>query len=281
MKIGKQDIEFYHQNGYLLVDGFFSKEDIAIMTDQLPELCANDSPWLVRETNGEIRSLYGLHEVSEVYAELCTLDRIVEPVKKILDTDVYIHQTKINIKKAFKGDWWEWHQDFPYWHIYDGMPAPRVVSVMIFLDDVNEFNGPLYIIPGTHEIGIAGFQEKSSAEDQEEEKYYLSALSANLEYTVEQKILSRWHAKKGIVSATGTAGSVLFFHANVFHASNCNLSPGDRRVFIITYNSTENSLKEGEKVRPSFLCNRDFSAITPVEGSRFSRHPELEETIAS
>jgi ectoine hydroxylase len=269
MKIEKQDLEFYQQNGYLLVDNFFSPENVALMTDQLSALSEGDSPRIVKETNGEIRSLYGLHEVSDVYNELCSLQRIIDPVKKILGTDVYIHQTKINIKKAFKGDWWEWHQDFPYWHIYDGMPAPSVVSVMVFLDDVTEFNGPLYIIPGSHQIGIVDFQEKATAESQEEEKYYLSSLSANLEYTVEQKIISRWYDKKGIVSATGKAGSVLFFHANVFHASNCNLSPLDRRVFIITYNSTENLLKEGQKIRPSFLSNRDFSPIKPIEGKWF------------
>ena len=63
---------------------------------------------------------------------------------------LYMHQFKINGKMAFDGDVWQWHQDYGTWLNDDRMPAERAMNVAIFLDDVNEFNGPLMFIPGSH-----------------------------------------------------------------------------------------------------------------------------------
>ena len=64
---------------------------------------------------------------------------------------VYMHQFKINGKMAFDGDVWQWHQDYGTWQNDDLMPTERAMNVAIFLDDVNEFNGPLMFIPGSHQ----------------------------------------------------------------------------------------------------------------------------------
>ena len=63
-----------------------------------------------------------------------------------------MHQFKINGKMAFEGDVWQWHQDYGTWKNDDLMPTERAMNVAIFLDDVNEFNGPLMFIPGSHKL---------------------------------------------------------------------------------------------------------------------------------
>ena len=65
-----------------------------------------------------------------------------------------MHQFKINGKMAFEGDVWQWHQDYGTWKNDDLMPTERAMNVAIFLDDVNEFNGPLMFIPGSHKKGV-------------------------------------------------------------------------------------------------------------------------------
>ena len=65
-----------------------------------------------------------------------------------------MHQFKINGKMAFEGDVWQWHQDYGTWLNDDLMPTERAMNVAIFLDDVNEFNGPLMFIPGSHRKGV-------------------------------------------------------------------------------------------------------------------------------
>ncbi len=55
---------------------------------------------------------------------------------------------------AFEGDVWQWHQDYGTWLNDDMMPTERAMNVAIFLDDVNEYNGPLMFIPGSHKKGV-------------------------------------------------------------------------------------------------------------------------------
>src|SRR3546814_9278609 len=52
------------------------------------------------------------------------------------------------------GDVWQWHQDYGTWLNDDLMPTPRAMNVAIFLDEVNEHNGPLMFIPGSHRLGV-------------------------------------------------------------------------------------------------------------------------------
>ena len=73
---------------------------------------------------------------------------------ELFDEEVYMHQFKINGKMAFEGDVWQWHQDYGTWLNDDMMPTERAMNVAIFLDDVNEYNGPLMFIPGSHKKGV-------------------------------------------------------------------------------------------------------------------------------
>jgi ectoine hydroxylase len=79
---------------------------------------------------------------------------MVEPVQDLFGEKLYMHQFKINGKMAFEGDVWQWHQDYGTWKNDDMMPTERAMNVAIFLDDVNEFNGPLMFIPGSHKKGV-------------------------------------------------------------------------------------------------------------------------------
>src|SRR5207248_10135185 len=96
------------------------------------------------------------HRRSEVFARLCRHPRLVEPARQILGTDrLHVQQVKVNAKLAFSGEAWQWHYDFATHHAEDGVPEPLALNLHVFLDDVVEFNGPLYFIPGSHKGGPA------------------------------------------------------------------------------------------------------------------------------
>ena len=61
------------------------------------------------------------------------------------------------------------------------MPTPRVVNAVLFLDEVNEFNGPLIFIPGSHKEGtidVAAQDTRSSRYQQS--PAWISNLTASL-----------------------------------------------------------------------------------------------------
>ncbi len=72
--------------------------------------------------------------------------------------------------------------------------------------------------------------------------------------------------QNGIVAPKGKAGSVLFMHPNCVHGSNSNMSPFDRTLLAIRYNSVKNLPLPVKNPRPDFQASRDYTPIEPLSG---------------
>ena len=272
MKLTPEQVVFYNENGYLKIEKYFSDEEIEKLYSEFPNTIEKNSDRIILEDNGSIRSVFAPHFVSEVYNKLSRLERLVIPSEQLIESKVYLHQYKINTKKGFKGDWWEWHQDFPYWHIDDGISKPELVTIMLYLQDTDASNGALLLVPKSHKEGIAKFgkkdvldEENKDKNEKTETKNYLSSLNSNIKFTVDQECVRDLATKNGIVTASGKKGTVLFFHSNIFHASNINLTPFDRDAILITYNSIHNIPGNTENPRPNFLVGRNYDPIEILE----------------
>src|SRR5512145_3311105 len=155
MRLSPEQLAQFDRDGYLFFPSLFTPEEIAVLNAEVPRLYAQRRPENVREKGSEaVRTNFAAHLYSEPYARLARHPRMVEPVADLLGEPVYMHQFKINGKMAFEGDVWQWHQDYGTWKNDDMMPTERAMNVAIFLDDVNEFNGPLMFIPGSHKKGV-------------------------------------------------------------------------------------------------------------------------------
>ncbi|MDB9527413.1 phytanoyl-CoA dioxygenase family protein [Oscillatoria sp. CS-180] len=266
MLLTPRQIQDYEDTGMLSIPHYFSMAEIERLRSTLPRLMQSESPSRVVETDQKtVRALHGCHLESDMLQRLVTFARLIEPARLLLQGDVYCYQFKINLKAAYTGDVWPWHQDFAFWQHEDDMTHPLAVNAVLFLDDCNDFNGPLYFIPGSHNHSYAhntaGAADASAA--------WIANVSAKLKYTLDQKTVTRLVEQHGLVAAKGKAGTALFFHCNLVHGSVPNISPYDRRLIIITYNSVRNAPISLGKNRPSFLVNRD---TTPLQ-------PSVEETL--
>src|SRR5262245_17482259 len=144
MQLTRDQLDFYEEKGYLFIAAGFSEQEIETLKAEIPKVLAENSIRRVIERNGNVvRSVYGTHLHNETFDILSRHPRIVLPAMRVLGSDVYVYQFKINAKASFGGDLWEWHQDFIFWKREDGMRAPRALNTVIFLDEVNEFNGPI------------------------------------------------------------------------------------------------------------------------------------------
>jgi ectoine hydroxylase len=158
-----------------------------------------------------------------------------------------MHQFKINGKMAFDGDVWQWHQDYGTWRRDDDMPEPRAMNVAIFLDEVNEFNGPLMFIPGSHKLGVI------------EAEHDTSTTSYPL-WTIGHETIAKLVAQGGIVAPKGPAGSMILFHSCLVHGSTSNLSPWNRVAVYLSLCAVSNHIRRFK--RPEYIAHRDF---TPIE----------------
>jgi len=247
MKLTQQQLEQFDRDGYLLFPSLFSSEEIKALTDEVPRLFAQHRPENIREKDSDaVRTNFAAHLYSHAFAKLARHPRMVEPVKQLFGEDVYMHQFKINGKIAFDGDLWQWHQDYGTWQADDLMPEPRAMNIAIFLNEVNEFNGPLMFIPGSHKLGVI-----DAAHDTTTTSYPL--------WTINHDTIRKLVARGGIVAPKGAAGSLIMFHACLVHASSSNLSPWDRWNVYLSLCAVSNHIRRFK--RPEYIAHRDFAPI--------------------
>jgi len=267
MKLTVAQIQKYEECGWLFIPAFLSQQEIAIIQAEISALTFSDTPGSLLEEDGStIRALHGCHTNSTILRYLTMHPKLLEPSKQLLNSEVYVHQFKVNLKSAFSGDRWQWHQDFVFWHKEDGMPAPRAINVVLFLNEVSEFNGPVCLIPCSHQYGILSDEVPQKLNSDDVPSDWSVNFSANLRFTVSNSIVTRLVSKQGIVAPKGPIGSLLFFHSNLVHGSAPNISPYERNLIITTYNSVENIPQPltSARRRPEFLVSRDYTPLKPI-----------------
>lgn len=266
MKLSNDQIQQYTKDGLLYLPNVFSEQEVAAMKDELGTLMATPSPDIAYEEDGKtIRALHGCHLHNEFFNKLSKQARIVQPCMQLLaDQDLYLHQFKVNVKTPFNGEYWPWHQDFVYWHMGDAVPTPKNLTAIVFLDEITEFNAPVFFIPGSQKEGSINNLDRSKLATQG--KDWKVNFSTKPNYTIDADKVSDLIDQNGLISVKGPAGSVVFFDSNVIHASARNISPFYRRMIFLAYNACDNTPPEHlGKQRPEFLASHDYSSISPMD----------------
>src|SRR5438552_4745282 len=136
MKWSESQVQAYREQGFLFMRGLLSAQETLALTQSLPSLLLGseerDGMHREKEKSGAVRSVFLAHRHDPAYREFARNPKILAPVKQLLDNDVYVWHSKINVKDAFEGAVWLWHQDYGYW-MWDGVD-PKFVSVMVLLD---------------------------------------------------------------------------------------------------------------------------------------------------
>ncbi|ATL82060.1 ectoine hydroxylase [Streptomyces malaysiensis subsp. malaysiensis] len=216
-----------------------------------------DERSIIEPTSQDVRSVFEVHRISEVFAKLVRDPRVVGRARHILGSDVYVHQSRINVKPGFGASGFYWHSDFETWHAEDGLPNMRTVSVSIALTENFAHNGSLMIMPGSHRtfLGCAGATPKDN---------YKKSLQMQDAGTPSDEALSGFADKHGIRQFTGKPGSAVWFDCNCMHGSGDNITPFSRSNVFIVFNSVENTAVEpfaAPVPRPGFIGARDFTPV--------------------
>lgn len=214
--ITKEDIQFYNDNGYLVVPGLFDQDQVSKGIAAIEEVLARDDAEKLCEVEpkdkGTVRRIWSPTQKHEYFWSMASDSKLLDVIQGLIGENVMFHYSKLNMKGPKVGSIVEWHQDFSYYPHTNS----DLLTALIFLDDASVENGCLRVVPGSHKNGLA---------------------SHDVDGYFRGKILDIDEATA--VSVEAKAGSVLFLHCLTKHASAVNQSSKPRRTFLPAYRAAD------------------------------------------
>jgi len=263
----------FDRDGFLQLPPAFDEAEVAAFRAEMAELghrpdLRRSGRTVFEPRSEEVRSVFEVHKVSDLFAELAADERLVAVARQILGSEVYIHQSRVNYKPGFGGRGFDWHTDFETWHTEDGLAAMRTVSFSVALTPNRAENGPLMIIPGSHRWFVSCVGATPA------EHYRRSLRHQEIGVPDEDSLRRLVEQAGGIRHFEGEPGSVTVFDCNAMHGSPENMSPHPRSNVFLVYNSVENPPREPFSApgrRPTFVAAREVEPVRPLAPSPGAR----------
>jgi len=261
MKLSDSQRETFHTKGWIVIPSVFAADEVAVLNAAVERVTHRDGPEVAREPNGAPHVVYGMHLIDKRFAALAHHPAIVEPAEELLDSQIFVHQSRVNVKQT-GGSIVKWHQDFGTYHRVDGLPDPRGIMVGVFLDEINACNAPVLAIPGSHRHGIVSeaFKDPTSEDFATVSKY---------RYDIPADTIASLVEAHGLESIMGPAGSLLLMDMTVVHGSSVNITPLRRVILYLNVSAVDNRGETYE--RPEYYAARDFSPLIPAEADCLRR----------
>ncbi len=270
-------IQQYHTDGYLIVRGFYDKEEVSkLYRIALDDAMISKHAINVNDSSGKRSKLSLWYKPgNDVYGLLTRGKTLVGSVDQLLDRQpgenshsVCHYHSKLMQKEPRVGGAWEWHQDYGYWYKNEFLFPEQLMSVMIAITDANVENGCLQVIKGSHKMGRV--EHGFSGEQVGASQRYVDLALRTMEH----------------VFVELNAGDALFFHSNILHRSEANLSDYPRWSLISCYNRSTNigynessssaaSITPIDVVPDEALLTRDAAGLAESEADFLSKEADV------
>ena len=139
-------------------------------------------------------------------------NRALDALEDLLGPNIKFENAKINSKLPGAATEIKFHQDF----LFEAHTNDDMVTVLFFLDDVTEENGPLEVVPGSHKGPLY-------------EHWHAGVFTGAVSDAIAAEMAPK------AVACYGSAGSACLMHTRVLHGSAPNLSNAPRTLFICEY----------------------------------------------
>ncbi|MFM7323025.1 MAG: phytanoyl-CoA dioxygenase family protein [Armatimonadota bacterium] len=206
-----QWVEWFHRDGYLVLQGVLPEDWCATMRDDLDRDLAENGE---ENPDGIIELHHRMFETSPTNLRLFDLEPVVTFAEALIDSVVHcIHNNSFRVQPGGKGIT-TWHQDdAPHYLVTHG-DAPTNVRLPVLLFTANYYltdvetpeHGPTEVLPGSHLFG--------------------KPCPPSLEGTP-------WEGKTDY--CCGRKGTVVLFNNQVWHRGAPNLSDRTRYITQVSY----------------------------------------------
>lgn len=221
--VTRADVAFYEEQGYLVVPDVLSESQLQLIRSELGQLVEracdvteNDDVYDLEDNHTraspKIRRIKSPDAVMPSVAALLRDPDLLGVLTQLLGPSVRFQVSKLNMKSAHDGSAVEWHQDWAFHpHTNDDL-----LTVGVMLDDVDETNGPLCVLPGSH---------RGEIHDHHANGYFSGAIDPvknSIDFST-------------AVPLVGTAGSMTFHHVRAVHGSAPNRSVRPRNLLLFQF----------------------------------------------
>ena len=255
MKLTQREIQQFKQEGYLKIDGRVTNDEhLNVLREHYDNLFSQKRGTIgeglrnlavVGESEGdedadreeEMLQIMEMWRYDEEYRKLLYHEPLLDIAESLIGSDIQLFHDQALYKPAFHGGEVYWHQDNAYWQC----DPPNLVSIWIALDDADEENGCMNVIPGSYIEGLAAHGRAKS------EKGNLPALlqvDADIDRAVPVPV---------------EAGSAMVHHCMTLHQTNPNRSSRDRRAMVIHYMPSGTRNGNGDVMNENLLLRGKLS----------------------
>jgi ectoine hydroxylase-related dioxygenase (phytanoyl-CoA dioxygenase family) len=226
-------VQFYQDNGYLVVEGALSAEEIDALNHEAALICRGSRgtvqgvvPAADDATDVDVmRSYLAIHfphKVSDLMHQTLAHPAIVHVLTQVIGPNVKSMQSMLFIKASGKPGQ-AWHQD----EFFIPTRDRSLTGAWMALDDATVQNGCLWVIPRSHRHGIIWPQRLH-----DDRRFDCTGEAIYFPYTDDDAVPVE--VKKG---------SIVFFNGYLLHRSLPNYAPtGFRRSLVNHYMSAESLL---------------------------------------
>src|SRR5687768_12958876 len=272
-KLSPEQVKAFYTDGYVVVKNFCSKQEIdKLYSTAIDDSALKNNALDLNDQSGKKTKLsLWFTPGNDVFGYLTRSERMVNAVAQLLESDAPVchFHSKLMQKEPRVGGAWEWHQDYGYWYKNQFMFPNQLVSVMVALTNANKENGCLQVIRGSHKLGRLnhGFAGEQVGADM--------VMVNNALKTME------------LVYSELEAGDALFFHSNLLHRSEANLSEHPRWSIIacyssqsnLAYNETSTAWKEPVQMVPNeAILEWEAESLSNADFLKKENDPALKET---
>ena len=231
MKMSPDLISDFHRDGYVMMPDAIMPEQVvrltAILDDWTEESRQHPGPYgemldgrprfdvqpdVHSPETPALRRVASPVDVDDAFWAVAQDNAALDLTAAIFSPNIKFYASKVNLKLPGSRTEVKYHQDFPF----DPHTNMDMMTVLIFLDDVTMENGPLQLVPGSHEGPLHSLWQDGR---------FTGAVAQEVDDM----------AAETAVACTGKAGDACLMHSAVLHGSSANLGTDPRRLFIITY----------------------------------------------
>src|SRR5688572_10613702 len=134
----------YADEGFLFLPDLLTPREVTILRAAINDLAKLGF-------NLQARQVGALTGKDPRFKQLAFNPKVCDLIGELVDWErIYLHSSKVNFNCAREGIAKTWHQDNVYW---PEVP-PNQLTMWIAIDDADETNGCMWVLPGSHKAGI-------------------------------------------------------------------------------------------------------------------------------